>query len=92
MYRFAFVIARSTPCWSSNKCSSDLQFATEDAGLKFRMSKVLRFWLDVEHEQIKKHVSGRPRRELIAQILREGNSKKRVTPCAELPGKRHPGC
>jgi hypothetical protein len=33
--------------------------------------QVLRFWVDVEYEQIKKHVPGGTRTELIAQILRK---------------------
>jgi hypothetical protein len=39
--------------------------------MKFRVSKVLRFWVDCEYHRIKKHVPGCPRTELIAQILRE---------------------
>jgi hypothetical protein len=37
--------------------------------MKFPMSKVLRFWVDVEYHRIKKHVPGRSRIESIAQIL-----------------------
>ena len=39
--------------------------------MKFRMTKVLRFWVDVEYERIKNHAPGRPRTELLAQILRK---------------------
>jgi predicted transcriptional regulator len=39
--------------------------------MKFHMTKVLRFWVDVEYERIKNHASGRTRTELIAQILRK---------------------
>jgi hypothetical protein len=39
--------------------------------MKIRMPKVLRFWVDVEYERIKKHVPVRPRTELIPQILRK---------------------
>ena len=37
--------------------------------MKIRMTKVLRFWVGVEFERIKNHRPGRPRKELIAQIL-----------------------
>jgi hypothetical protein len=37
--------------------------------MKFQTSKILRFWVNVEFERIKNHVSGGPRTELIAQIL-----------------------
>jgi hypothetical protein len=37
--------------------------------MKFRMSKILRFWVDVEYEGTKNHDPGCPRTELIAQIL-----------------------
>jgi hypothetical protein len=39
--------------------------------MKLRMTKVLRFWVNVEYERIKNHASGRPRTELMAQILRK---------------------
>jgi hypothetical protein len=39
--------------------------------MSIRMTKVLRFWVDVEYERIKNHASGRPKTELIAQILRK---------------------
>jgi hypothetical protein len=38
--------------------------------MNFRMTKVLRFWVDVECERIKNQTSGRPRTDLIASILR----------------------
>jgi len=37
--------------------------------MKFRMTKILRFWLDVEHERIRNHRPSCPRTALIAQIL-----------------------
>jgi hypothetical protein len=37
--------------------------------MKFRITKVLRFWVDVEYERIKNQPSRRPRADLIAQIL-----------------------
>ena len=39
--------------------------------MQFRMSKILRFWVDVEYERIKHRATGRPRTELLAQILRK---------------------
>lgn len=39
--------------------------------MKFRMTKVLRFWVDVEYDRTKNHHPGRPRTELVAQILRK---------------------
>jgi len=38
--------------------------------MKFRMSRILRFWVDVEYDDIKNRRLGRPRTEIIAQILR----------------------
>ena len=37
--------------------------------MKIRMTRSLRFWVDVEHERIKNQDPGRPRTELLAQIL-----------------------
>jgi hypothetical protein len=37
--------------------------------MKFRMTKVLRFWADVEYEDVKNRGPDRPKTELIAQIL-----------------------
>jgi hypothetical protein len=39
--------------------------------MKLTMTKVLRFWVDVEYDRIRNHHSGRPRTELIPQILRD---------------------
>jgi hypothetical protein len=39
--------------------------------MKFRMSRVLRFWVDVEYERIRNQDSSRTRAQLIPQILRE---------------------
>jgi hypothetical protein len=39
--------------------------------MKFRMSRILRFWIDVEHEDIKNQGPDRPRTEVIAAILRQ---------------------
>jgi hypothetical protein len=37
--------------------------------MKSRMTKKLRFGVDVEYQRTKKHVPGRTRTELVAQIL-----------------------
>jgi hypothetical protein len=37
--------------------------------MKFRITKVLRFWVYVEYERIKNHRTGRSRAELLTQIL-----------------------
>jgi hypothetical protein len=63
--------------------------------MKFRMSRVLRFWVDVEFERIKNHASRRTRTELIAQILRDfeeaGDAMRYVNPNGEIAWKATPG-
>ena len=63
--------------------------------MKFRMSKVLRFWVDVEYERIKNHRPGRPRTELIAQILRKfeeaGDAMRYLNAEGEIAWKATPG-
>ena len=63
--------------------------------MKFRMTKVLRFWVDVEYERIKNHHPGRPRTELIAQILREfeeaGEAMRYLNTNGEIAWKATPG-
>jgi hypothetical protein len=39
--------------------------------MKFRMSRILWFWVDVEYEAVKDQTAGLTKSELIAQILRE---------------------
>jgi hypothetical protein len=41
-----------------------------EATMKFRMTKVLWFWIDVEYEDVKNQDPGRLRTKLIVQILR----------------------
>jgi hypothetical protein len=38
--------------------------------MKFRMSRILRFWVDIEYEDVKNRGPDRPKTEGIAQILR----------------------
>jgi hypothetical protein len=47
----------------------DLQFYGQCVQIKIRMTRALRFWVDVECERIKNHRPGCPRTQLIAQIL-----------------------
>jgi hypothetical protein len=64
--------------------------------MKFHMTKVLRFWVDVEYERVKNHASGHSRTELVAQILRKfeeaGEAIGTSTPRVKSPGKRPPEC
>jgi hypothetical protein len=63
--------------------------------MKFRMSKVLRFWVDVEYERIKNHQPCRPRTELIPQILRKfeeaGDAMRYLNTEGEIAWKATPG-
>jgi predicted transcriptional regulator len=62
--------------------------------MKFRMTKVLRFWVDVEYERVKKRRSGRTRTELIAQILRKfeetGEAMRYISAKGEIAWKATP--
>jgi hypothetical protein len=59
------------------------------------MSRVLRFWVDVEFERIKNHAIGRSRTELIARILREfeeaGDAMRHLNTMGEIAWKATPG-
>jgi hypothetical protein len=63
--------------------------------MKFRMTKVLRFWVDVEYQRTKNHSPGRSRTELIAQILREfeeaGDAMRYLNTKGEIAWKATPG-
>jgi ABC-type transport system involved in cytochrome bd biosynthesis fused ATPase/permease subunit len=63
--------------------------------MKFRMTKVLRFWVDVEHDRIKNHASEHTRTELIAQILRRfekaGDAMRYLNTKGEIAWKASPG-
>jgi hypothetical protein len=62
--------------------------------MKFRMTKVLRFWVDVEYERTKNHASGRARNEL-AQILGKfeeaGEAMQYLNTKGEIGWKATPG-
>jgi hypothetical protein len=51
------------------------------------MTTVLRVWVDVEHDQIKDHASGRRRSELIAQILRKFEQAGDAMRCLNRKGR-----
>jgi hypothetical protein len=63
--------------------------------MKLRMSKALRFWVDVEYQRIKNHRSGCPRTDLLAQILREfeeaGDAMRYVDTKGDIAWKATPG-
>jgi hypothetical protein len=63
--------------------------------MKIHMTKVLRFWVDVEYDRIKNHASGRPRTELIAQVLRKfeeaGDAMRYLNTRGEIAWKATPG-
>jgi hypothetical protein len=63
--------------------------------MKFRMAKVLRFWVDVEYQQIKNNDRGRPRTELIPEILRKfeeaGDAMRYLNTKGEIAWKATPG-
>jgi hypothetical protein len=63
--------------------------------MKIHMTKVLRFWVDVDSEKIKKHGAGRPRTGRISQILRKfeeaGDAMRYLNTKGEIAWKATPG-
>jgi hypothetical protein len=63
--------------------------------MKIRMTRILRFWVDVEYHRIKKHVPGRSRIESIARTLREfeeaGDAMRFLNAQGEIGWKATPG-
>jgi len=63
--------------------------------MKFRITKILRFWVDVEHERIKNHRPGCTRAELITQILGKfeevGEAMRYLNNKGEITWKATPG-
>jgi hypothetical protein len=63
--------------------------------MKIHMTRVLRFWVDVEYERIKNHASGRTRTDLVAQILRKfeeaGEAMRYLNTKGEIAWKATPG-
>jgi hypothetical protein len=68
---------------------------SQDARMKFRMTKVLRFWVDVEYDQLKNHHPVRSRTELLAKILRKfeeaGEAMRYLNTNGEIAWKATPG-
>jgi hypothetical protein len=63
--------------------------------MRFRMTKVLRFWVECEYQRIKKHAIGRSRTELIPEILRKfeeaGDAMRYLNTKGEIAWKASPG-
>jgi hypothetical protein len=63
--------------------------------MKFRMTKVLRFWVDVDYDRIKNHYPRRPKTDLMAQILRKfeeaGDAMRYLNTKGEIAWKATPG-
>jgi hypothetical protein len=63
--------------------------------MKLCMTKVLRFWVDVEYGRIKNHHPVRSRTELMAQILRKfeeaGDAMRYLNTRGEIAWKATPG-
>jgi hypothetical protein len=63
--------------------------------MKFRMTKVLRFWVDVEYQRIKNYRPGCTRTKLIAEILRKfeesGEAMRYLDTKGEIAWKASPG-
>jgi hypothetical protein len=63
--------------------------------MKFHITKVLRFWVDVEYERVKNDRPGGTRTELIAQILRKfeeaGEAMRYLNGSGEIAWKATPG-
>jgi hypothetical protein len=63
--------------------------------MKFCMTKILRFWVDVEYERDKNQASGRPRTGMIARILHRfeeaGDAMRYLNSKGEIAWKATPG-
>jgi hypothetical protein len=63
--------------------------------MQFHMTKVLRFWVDVEYERIKRENAQRSRAQLIARILRDfeeaGDAMRYLNTKGEIAWKATPG-
>ena len=63
--------------------------------MRFRMTRSLRFWVDVEYSRIKNHRPGCTRTELVAQILQKfeevGEAMRYVDSKGEIAWKVTPG-
>jgi hypothetical protein len=65
-----------------------------ESTMKFRMSRILRFWVDVEYEAVKDEPGVLPKSELIVQILREfedaGDAMRHLNTKGEIAWKATP--
>jgi hypothetical protein len=63
--------------------------------MNFRMTKILRFWVDVEYGRIKNHDFSRTRAQLIPRILREfeeaGEAMRYLNTKGKIAWKATPG-
>jgi hypothetical protein len=63
--------------------------------MKFRMTKILRFWVDVEYERIKNDYAGGSRTGLIARILQKfqeaGEAMRYLNAYGQIAWKATPG-
>jgi hypothetical protein len=63
--------------------------------MKFQMTKVLRFWVDVEYERIKNDRPGATRTELLPRILRKfeeaGDAMRYLNANGKIGWKATPG-
>ena len=63
--------------------------------MRLRMTEVLRFWVDVEYQRIKNHATGRPRTQLLAQILKKfeeaGDAMRFLNADGQIAWKATPG-
>jgi hypothetical protein len=55
--------------------------------MKFRMDKTLQFWVDVAYEYIKSGNAKLSRRQLVAQILREYETRGDAMRCLDKDGE-----
>jgi hypothetical protein len=64
--------------------------------MKVRMTRVLRFWVDVEYQRIKNNERGRSRTDLLAQIIlrkfeESGDAMRYLNSKGEISWKATPG-
>jgi hypothetical protein len=63
--------------------------------MKIHMTKVLRFWVEVEYQGIKNHQPSRPRTQVLAQILQKfeefGEAMRYLNTNGKIAWKATPG-
>jgi hypothetical protein len=55
--------------------------------MKFHMSRILRFWVDVEYERTKRDNVSRTRIQLLAEILRRFEAAGDAMRCLDVAGR-----